>query len=148
VSFNDEYWLWTQDISLRFNAITLLHGGLGHRPLLQRVNSLQIFLNVFKLSLPVSFFLIWEGTCDGLSMIYWVLQCQVPRTTPCLSSILSLSHLQTFLSMHTSPISLQFFLSRGVPGRIIWATFGLDYPGARISGPNIGWIIRPYGPSI
>ena len=34
MSFNDEYWLWTQDISSRSNAITLIHGGLGHRPLL------------------------------------------------------------------------------------------------------------------
>ena len=31
---NEEYWFWAQDISLWFQTTTLIHGGLGHRPLL------------------------------------------------------------------------------------------------------------------
>jgi hypothetical protein len=66
VSFNDEYWLWTQDTSSRFNAITLIHGGLGHRPLIfEKSIHCKSDLGFIELYLSVSLFLIWEGTWVG-----------------------------------------------------------------------------------
>jgi hypothetical protein len=102
----------------------------------KRVNSLQIFCMFLSF---LSLFLIWEGTCVGLSMISWFLQLQVPRTTPCLSSILSPSHPQTFspctqvrsrskfLEQRSSrPDNLGHFWAGLSRGQNIWSKFGSD----------------------
>jgi hypothetical protein len=85
--------------------------------------------------------LLCEGTCVGFSMISCVLQLQVPRTTPCLSSILSPSHPKTFSpctlvhSCYKSPkqrISRPDYLGHfwdGLSGgRNIRSKFGPDNP--------------------
>jgi hypothetical protein len=59
MSFNDEYWLWTQDTSSWFNAKTLIYGGFGHQPLPLK----SLFLeNLFEVFLGFVYLLIWEGT--------------------------------------------------------------------------------------
>jgi hypothetical protein len=56
MSLNDEYWLWTQDTSSRFNAKTLIYGGFSHQPLLVKSlfleKSCEVFLG-FCLSLDM-----------------------------------------------------------------------------------------------
>ena len=90
LSFNDEYWLWIQDISSRSNAMTLIHGGLGHRPLpFEELIPCKSYLSFIELSRHFLYF--WNGKALALaiSKISCVLQCQVPRTTPCMFSVLS-----------------------------------------------------------
>ena len=55
---NDEYWFWTQDISSRCQTITLIHGGLGHRPLLCE----ELVLFGFHRALFAIFVFLWEIT--------------------------------------------------------------------------------------
>jgi hypothetical protein len=55
----------------------------------RRVDSLQILFEFYWAFLSLSLSLIWEGTCIGFFDDFLFLQCQVPRTTPCMFSILS-----------------------------------------------------------
>jgi hypothetical protein len=100
-------------------------------------------------SLGIVSFLIWEGTCIGF-FIDLLLQCQVPRTTPCL-----LSHLSHPISRHlifahefkfsikTTSIFEKFpsfcvlALQAGISAPRAEYSGGPDYPG------HSGWIIRP-----
>jgi hypothetical protein len=67
MSFNDDYWLWTQDTSSRSNAITLIHGVLGHRALLfEELIPCKFYLSFIELFLSLSISLKWEGTCIGI----------------------------------------------------------------------------------
>jgi hypothetical protein len=83
-------------------------------------------------------FLIWEGTWVGFSMISCILELQVPRTTPCLSSIVSPSHPETFSSC-TQVLSRHKFPEQ--------RSSRSDYPGHFWAGLSGGWNIRSkFGP--
>jgi hypothetical protein len=76
-------------------VIILIHGGFGHRPLLfEELIPCISYLKPWCSFLVLFLTLIWEGTCIGFFVVLF-LQCQVPRTTPCL-----LSHLSHPISRH------------------------------------------------
>jgi hypothetical protein len=116
----------------------------------RRVDSLQILFESYWAFSLLSLCLIWEGTCIGFSDDFLFLQCQVPRTTPCLLSILSppiskhlfYAHKFKFSSKRNSVLSkivrfgsLVFQAGISAP----WA----EYLGGRLIRAQFGRIIRP-----
>jgi hypothetical protein len=87
--------------------------------------------------------LIWEGTCIGF-FIDLFLQCQVPRTTPCL-----LSHLSHPISRHLIFAHEFKFFIKTTSVFENFKVFSSGFPGRNIRplGRNIRWgrIIRPPG---
>jgi hypothetical protein len=100
----------------------------------RRVDFLHILFEVLVLTLLVLFLnLIWEGTCTGF-FVDLFLQCQVPRTTPCL-----LSHLSHPFSRHLIYAHEFIFLSKitSVFEYFEWSIFWLPGQNIRPPGRNI-----------
>jgi hypothetical protein len=107
----------------------------------------NLIWGLFELYSPLSLFLIWEVTCIGFLMISCVLQCQMPRTTPCFSSILSPSSPETFRLCAQA----QFVQIWNFEARKLWAGlsgyFWPEYPVGWNIRSLFGRIIHPHGVS-